>query len=182
MSSELTAGPELVGSPEDLRGFNESLEKARRVVGQFTKPLEQFARVFQQVGGKETVEQWTAVKPIYESAPPHEKRRLENMTIGQAFAFYSRRASSTSARAKNFIGGRVRAAARAPRRSIRSSSAKARAPGPRSGSDDPEPLKALPSSLASAGLFCVLAHAFGPPRRPSVPPVGAAGGGRFSRP
>jgi hypothetical protein len=182
MSSRLTAAPTLVGSLEDLQSFKESLEKAVRMARQFSKPLEQAAhisqqaaRVSRQVCNEDTREKWDVVKPIFESAPPHEKRRLGNMTIGEAFAFYSRRAS-TSARAKlhhavmQFIGDRVRGAARAPRRSIRSSSAKARAPGSRSGSDDPHPLEALHSSLASAGLFCVPAHACGvsPPARLSL--------------
>jgi hypothetical protein len=173
-SPQLTAGATLVGSPEELSILNESLEKAVRVVRQFTKPLEQDARVSQQLSNNETVKQWVAVKPMLESAPPHEKRRLGNMTIEQAFAFYSRRAS-TSARANTATGigsGRVQRAARTPRGRPVRSRAKARSPGSRSSSDDPHPLKAKPFSPASTGLFCVPAHAWGPfrPLTP-LPPV-----------
>jgi hypothetical protein len=155
-SAELTADPPLVGSPEDLRSLTQSLEKAVHMVRQFSKPLDQAARVFQQAGSKETIEKWGAVKPMFESAPPHEKRRLGRMTIEQAFTFYSRRAS-TRARANlhhgamHIIGGRVRAAARAPRRSIRSSSAKARAPGSSSDDDPSDGAKGNACGSAAAG-------------------------------
>jgi hypothetical protein len=171
MQSKLTAAPTLVGSPEDLWRFHESLEKVARSARQFSKPLEQFARVSRQVCNEDTRREWAIVKPKYEAAPPHEKRRLGNMTIGQAFAFYARKASA-SGRVSNFRGGRVPAATRARRRSIHSSRAKARAPGS-SSDDEPEPLNALPSSLAFAGPFCVPARAFG-----SSPPGPLALGGR----
>jgi hypothetical protein len=180
MCSQLTVGPTLVGSPEELRVLNESLEKAVRVVRQLTKPLERVSRVSRQLSNNETVKQWVAVKPIFESAPPHEKRRLWNMTIDEAFAFYSRRARVSALRngVADLLGGRARGAARAPRRrSVRSSGAKARAPGSRSSDDDPSDLD-LDScfSPATSGLFCVPSHVQRLSAESSSPELGGARG------
>lgn len=162
----------------DLRGLTESLNRTAHSLRQFSKPLEQvtwvaqqfskpLGQIAQQVCNKKTIDQWAVVKPILESAPAHEKRRLGSMTIGEAFAFYARRAAAGAR--PNLANGRVQRAARTPRGRPVRSRAKARSPGSRSGSDDPHPLGASPSSLASAGLFCVPACGASPPLTPPAP-------------
>jgi hypothetical protein len=97
---------------------------------------------------KETLRQFAVVKPVYESAPPSEKRRLGNMTVREVFALHARKltAAPRSGSVPAFPG-RARSSARASRsRSVRTSSAKARSPGSKAGDDDSSepPLVAVP--------------------------------------
>jgi hypothetical protein len=161
MSSELTAGPTLVGSAEDLRVLSESLNQTAHMLRKFTEPLQQVARVAQQVGPtKETAEKWPLVKSMYESAPPHETRRLGNMTIKEAYAFHARRAAA-SARGKsatgigNFFGGRVQAAPRASRRRSVRAAASRGSPASRSDPDEPD-LDELPGFRAASSRMYAL--------------------------
>jgi hypothetical protein len=97
---------------------------------------------------EEFAKDWEMAKPIYEAAPPHEKRQLGNMTAKEVLAFHARKltASKSSSQVPP-SGGRSRPSARAPRsRSVRSSGARARSPGSRSSDDDPHELETVPPS------------------------------------
>jgi hypothetical protein len=87
----------------------------------------------------ETVKKYgSVVKPVYESAAPHEKRRLGKMTIRQAFAVIARQARAKVNGVGNFPGGRVPSSARSTRsRSIRRTANRARDPDDPLGSEPP---------------------------------------------
>src|SRR5215211_6735561 len=96
--------------------------------------LAKLQAVARKIVDPETVEQWAVVKPMYEAAPPHLKKRLGRLTIKEAAD-----ALTFSPALKGSVArpGRVQVAARSPRtRSVRASRATARAPGSRT-DDDP---------------------------------------------
>jgi hypothetical protein len=127
-SQQVTAGRTVVVSG-DLRELTESINRAARKLARFSKPLDQVRRAAEMLPKPETVKKWEVVKPAFENAPPHEKRRLGNMTISQAFAIVARQAR---AKVNNFRGGRVPSSARSTRsRSVRRPASRARGP------DDP---------------------------------------------
>jgi hypothetical protein len=120
------------GPGESMETFAAGLRVTADRIAKITEPIARLGSALRHFAPPAEEQQWAAVKPYFEAAPPSEKRRLGNMTIRQAFAVIARQGRAVVGR---FQGGRSTAARSPRRRSIRSSRAKARAPG---GSDDPD--------------------------------------------
>ena len=90
-SEQVTGGRTAVQFIGDVQELTASLNRVAQKFAQFSEPIEQARRLAKKVSIKpETVEQWKVVKPAFENAPPHVKRRLGDMTISQAFAVLAR--------------------------------------------------------------------------------------------
>jgi hypothetical protein len=144
MPSQLTAGRRVVVVSGDLRGLVKCANRVSRLTREFIK--------------RETVEQWKWVKPAYEAAPPHLKKRLGRLTIKEA-AEVLRAQTRSAANLAASIAPVIRSArARAPRRSVRAGPRRARAPGRQDASDSEAdlPPAVKPRSALPAGLDRVL--------------------------